>query len=230
MLFNCLIKCLGNLISASEERLPAANCQPPVASRKKPATSKWCCIFLMLLNSLLWTLAAQAAITEKVLPDVFTDVVDKFSSLGDRSTGTAGNQEAAIYIRGEFERLGFEAVGSYRFSVPIMQHEKSTLTLPGRTAPIDIRPINGNAITPQTVSPPGLSGPLIYVGRGELKHFNGKQIENSIILMEMDSGENWLHAANLGARALIYIDRGGSRRLRLGEQRLFQCLTNKLLF
>ena len=218
MLFNCLIKYLGNLIPASEGRLPAASCQPPVASRKKPATSKWCCIFLMLLNSLLWTLAAQAAITEKVLPDVFTDVIDRFSSLGDRSTGTAGNQEAAVYIRGEFERLGFEAVGSYRFSVPIMQHEKSTLTLPGRTAPIDIRPINGNAITPQTVSPAGLSGPLIYVGRGELKHFNGKQIENSIILMEMDSGENWLHAANLGARALIYVDRGIFPKLFLKEK------------
>jgi hypothetical protein len=218
MLYNCLIKYLGNVIPASEGRLPAASWQPPAASRKKPATYKWSCIFLIGLNCLLWISAAKAAITEKPLPDAFTDVIDKFSVLGDRSTGTAGNQEAAIYIKKEFERLGFETVGSYRFSLPLMQHAKSTLTLSNRTEPVDIRPLKGNAITPQTVPPPGLSGPVIYVGHGELALFNGKPIENSIILMEMDSGENWLHAANLGAKALIYIDRGQFPKLFLDEK------------
>ena len=165
-------------------------------------------VVLILLSCLLWTSAAEAEITEKALPDSFSDVIDKFASLGDRSTGTAGNQEAAIYIKEEFERLGFETMGSYRFSVPIMQYEKSTLILSNRADPIDIHPIRSNAITPETAPPPGLSGPVIYVGRGELAQFNGKQIENSIILMELDSGKNWLHAANLGAKALIYIDRG----------------------
>jgi hypothetical protein len=208
MLYNCLIKYLGNVIPASEGRLPAASCQPPVAGRKQPATNKWCGICLILLNCLLWTFAAEAAITEVALPDAFTDVIDRFSALEDRSTGTAGNQEAAVYIKEEFERLGFGPVGSYRFSLPMMHHEQSTLTLSNRTEPIKIRPIKSDAITPQTVSPPGLSGPLIYVGRGELAQLNGKQIENSIILMELDSGKNWLHAANLGAKALIYVDRG----------------------
>ncbi len=177
-----------------------------------------CCILLILLKCLLWTSAAGAAISEKALPDSFTDVIDKFASLGDRSTGSAGNQEAAIHIKEEFERLGFEPMGSYRFSVPMMQHEKSTLTLSGRTEPIDIRPLYGNAITPQTVPPPGLSGPITYVGGGELEHFNGKQIENAIVLMELDSGKNWLHAANLGAKALIYIDRGIFPKLFIQEK------------
>jgi hypothetical protein len=83
----------------------------------------WYCILLILANCLLWMSAAEAAITEKALPDSFSDVIDKFSSLEDRSTGTAGNQKAAVYIKEEFERLGFETTGSYRFSVPIMQHE-----------------------------------------------------------------------------------------------------------
>jgi hypothetical protein len=218
MLYNCLIKYLGNVIPASEGRLPAASCQPPVAGRKQPATNKWCGICLILLNCLLWTFAAEAAITEVALPDAFTDVIDRFSALEDRSTGTAGNQEAAVYIKEEFERLGFGPVGSYRFSLPMMHHEQSTLTLSNRTEPIKIRPIKSDAITPQTVSPPGLSGPLIYVGRGELAQLNGKQIENSIILMELDSGKNWLHAANLGAKALIYVDRGRFPKLFFDEK------------
>ncbi|MCK5202442.1 MAG: M28 family peptidase, partial [Desulfobacterales bacterium] len=152
------------------------------------------------------------------LPDAFTDVIGKLSSLTDRSTGTAGNQEAALYIKEKLEQLGYSDLGSYRFSVPVMRNEKSTLILANRNIQIDLHPISGNAVTPQTVAPPGLSGPLIYAGRGELKHLNAKQIADSIILMELDSGKNWLHAANLGASALIYIDRGESPKIFFEEK------------
>jgi hypothetical protein len=165
-----------------------------------------------LLGCLLGVSGVAAEITEKELPDAFTDVIYKLASLGDRSTGTAGNQEAALYLKKRFEQLGFQNVGSYRFSTPVLRHARSTLILSDRNRPIDLHPIHGNAITPQTIEPPGISAPLIYAGRGELRHFNGKQITNSIILMELDSGKNWLHAANLGARALIYIDRGNSSK------------------
>jgi hypothetical protein len=161
----------------------------------------------------LWTSATAAEITEQTLPDEFTDVIRKLSSWGDRSTGTLGNQEAGIYIREKFEQLGFETVGSYRFSVPIMQHAQSTVSIPDRNLQIGLRPITSNAVTPQTVRPPGISGPLVYVAQGELHQFNRKQIENSILLMELDSGKSWLNAANLGAKALIYIDRGQSPRV-----------------
>ncbi len=164
-------------------------------------------VFWVLAGCLLWASAAAAAVTEKDLPDAFTDVIHKLSSLGDRSTGTDGNREAALYIKKKFEQLGYENLGSYRFSTPVMRHVKSTLTLSNRPNPIELRPISGNAVTPQTVGLPGISAPLIYAGRGELRDLNGKQVANSILLMELDSGKNWLHAANLGARAVIYIDR-----------------------
>ena len=137
--------------------------------------------FLILLGCLLWVSAAAAEISEKTLPDAFTDVISKLSSSGDRSTGTAGNQEAALYIKEKFEQLGYENVGSYRFSTPVMRHVQSTLTLSIRNNPIELRPISGNAVTPQTVGPPGISAPLIYAGRGELRDLNGKQIAKSLL-------------------------------------------------
>jgi hypothetical protein len=149
---------------------------------------------------------------------VFTDVIGKLYALTDRSTGTAGNQEAALFIKEKLEQLGYSDLGTYRFSVPVMRNEKSRLILAERNVQIDLHPIRGNAVTPQTVGSEGLSGPLIYVGRGELRHLNAKQIAGSIILMEMDSGKNWLHTANLGARALIFIDRGESPNLFLKEK------------
>ncbi|MDH3879105.1 MAG: M28 family peptidase, partial [Desulfobacterales bacterium] len=185
--------------------------QPPATSSQQPASrAKWYVILLTLLGCLLWISVPAAAVTEKDLPDAFTDVIHKLSSLGDRSTGTDGNREAALYIKEKFEQLGYENLGSYRFSTPVMRHVKSRLTLSNRANPIELRPISGNAVTPQTVGPPGISAPLIYAGRGELRDLNGKQVSNSILLMELDSGKNWLQAANLGARAVIYIDRGES--------------------
>ncbi|MCK5486502.1 MAG: hypothetical protein KAI86_09830, partial [Desulfobacterales bacterium] len=190
----------------------------PQLSRQTPTRRKWYCILMILLGCLLWTSAAATGITEEALPDAFTDVIGKLSSLTDRSTGTAGNQEAALYIKEKLEQLGYSDLGSYRFSVPVMRNEKSTLILANRNIQIDLHPISGNAVTPQTVAPPGLSGPLIYAGRGELKHLNAKQIADSIILMELDSGKNWLQAANLGASALIYIDRGESPKIFFEEK------------
>ncbi|MDX1707354.1 MAG: M28 family peptidase, partial [Desulfobacterales bacterium] len=150
--------------------------------------------------------------TENNLPDAFSDVIRRLAELKDRSTGTAGNEAAALYLKETFEKLGYTDVGSYRFSVPVIQHAQSQLSLPNRKRPIELNPIIGNAVTPQTVASPGFSGPLIYAGRGELVELNGKQIQNSILMMELDSGKNWLNAANLGARALIYIDRGNSTK------------------
>jgi len=200
---------------------PAAGSQQPVASHRLSVARdrrKLPWIAIAVCGCLLWFSAAGAQITEQRLPDAFTDIIGKLSSLADRSTGTAENQKAALYIKEQLEQLGYEDVGSYRFSVPLIRNEKSTLSLPDRNTQINLHPIAGNAVTPQTVAPPGLTGPLIYVGRGELKHMNGKQIENSIILMELDSGKNWLQAANLGARALIYIGRKDAPRIFFEEK------------
>ena len=198
---------------------PATRSQRPAGllirqlSRQTPARPKWYCILIIVLGCLLWISAAAAQIAEQQLPDAFTDIIGKLSSLADRSTGTAENEEAALYIKEQLEQLGYEDVGSYRFSVPVIRNEKSTLSIPNRNIQIDLRPLSGNAVTPQTVAPPGLSGPLIYAGRGDLKYLNGKQIAGSIILMELDSGKNWLQAANLGAKALIYIGRKDAPRI-----------------
>ena len=144
--------------------------------------------------------------------DDFERVIKTFVAFGNRTTGTPGARSAAVYIKDRFSQLELESVGSQWFSVPVVRHGKSFFTVTEQNITFPIRPIQANAITPQTVPPPGLEGPLVYVGHGDLRHFNGKMVEGAIILMELDSGKNWLHAANLGAKALIYVDRGVSSK------------------
>lgn len=141
------------------------------------------------------------------------DVVRTLASYGDRSTGSVGAESTAAYIKEQLTRLGFDNVQSQHFSVPVIRNRQSTLTIPAYDRKVAIRPLLGNAVMPQTIAAPGISAPLLYVGRGHPADFNGKDIAGSIILMELDSAKNWLYAANLGARALIYVDRGNSPKI-----------------
>jgi cell division protein FtsX len=135
------------------------------------------------------------------------------AGFNDRSPGTEGNRQAATYLRQRLQEIGIDTVASQSFSLPIRRHGASTLILPDRQTPAALYPLTLNAISVGGTDADGLSGPLVYVGDGRLEDFNHKPIAGAIVLMEFDSGRNWLHAANLGARALIYVDRDGANNL-----------------
>jgi len=175
------------------------------------------CFALMFIILFIVIPGVLATVSEQ-RQEAFRETVYRLSSLVDRSTGTDGNQAAAAYIKERFEQLGFETVGTHKFAVPVIQDEKSTLSIPDRNLSIPIRSLRGNAVTPQTIPPPGIQAPLVYVGNGDLPDLNGKAIEGSIILMELESGKNWLTVADLGAQALIYVDRGKSSRVLFEEK------------
>ncbi len=151
--------------------------------------------------------AARAAPDERFIGDIQT-----LAAFGDRSTGSPGNQQAAIYIRKALEESGHETVSSFRFSLPVRRHTAAALTFADNGGQVALYPLLANAVSPDTVGPEGIAGPLIYVGSGRLDEFNGREVAGAIVLMEMNSGRNWLNAANLGARALVYIDRGKTPR------------------
>jgi len=144
--------------------------------------------------------------------DVFRETVQQLSALGDRTTGSSGNETAAAYIKDRLAALGFETVDSHKFEVAVVKAKNSALTIADRGITIPIQPIHGNAVTPQTIPSAGIQAPLVYVGNGGFDDLNGKDIEGSIVLMELESGKNWLYVADLGAKALIYVDRGHSAK------------------
>ena len=144
------------------------------------------------------------------------ETVRILASLGDRSVGNEGNRQATDYIRSRLQAAEPEEFGSIDFLLPVLKQDNAALHLAGRQLPL--HPLAYNAITPENLPPEGLSGPLIYAGRGELADFNGKEVRGAIVLMEFDSMKNWLNAASLGASALIYINREVSPRAAFTEK------------
>ncbi|MCG6906152.1 MAG: peptide ABC transporter permease [Desulfobacteraceae bacterium] len=187
--------------------------KPAEPSRQIRFPLRWGCAL-----ALLAILAAAGPPAAAVEPGDFAANLKALSAWDDRSSGTPGHRAAAEAIRGRFTALGFEDVGVHRFALPLRRHTQSRIALPAQGRRTPLNPINGNAISPGTIAPEGLDGPLVYVGPGDLPNFNGTPTAGAIVLMDLTSGRNWLHAANLGAKALIYVDRGDSPRTLFEEK------------
>ncbi|MFZ0726079.1 MAG: FtsX-like permease family protein [Desulfobacterales bacterium] len=194
---------------------------PPLTAIPRPAGRKPHAQTLLAgwaAGLLSWILLSSAAAFQAPPTDTFMSDIRELAAVGDRSTGTSGCAAAAAFIRERFTELGLESVGSHLFEVPVILHQESRLFLPDRQVSVAVQPVLLNVVTPQSIPDTGLEGPLVYVGTGELHHFNGKIVEGAIVLMDIDSGTNWLHAASLGAAALIYLDGDATPKMRYEEK------------
>jgi cell division protein FtsX len=167
----------------------------------------------------LWLAGAAPCARAAAEPEArLMGTVEALAAFGDRSAGAAGSREAAAFIRKTLAALKIGEVQTQQFALPLIRRGESRLTIEARGTTIPLHPIEGNAVSPQAVPPPGIAGPLVYAADGDLSRLSGRQIEGAVLLMELDSGKNWLQAANLGAKALIYIDRRASTKALFEEK------------
>lgn len=143
-------------------------------------------------------LAADTADLDRV-------VIESLAGLGDRSLGTPGGRLAADAVEAFFKGLEAGEVGRLSYRAPAMLHGPASLAVDGGGR-VDIAPLALNAFTPGSLPPGGLAGPVVYAGAGDYRDFDGTVPRDAIVLMDLDSGRNWQAAAQLGARALVYID------------------------
>src|SRR6266568_54442 len=129
------------------------------------------------------------------------------SRVVSRVVGYPASDAAAVYVKHAFEAAGLEKVHEEALiggvTVP-MVHHPGTLEVNGRT--FAIHPLWPNLVRTSQLPKAGLRAPLIYAANGSLKEFNGRDVANSVVLVEFNSSSNWLNAARLGAKAVIFIE------------------------
>ncbi len=145
-----------------------------------------------------------------------------FASLESRVSGYPGNEEAADYILYQFQRLGLETYVQ-DFWMPTPLDRGCTLEVAGRK--FEIGALWPNLVRTCQVPPEGLEGPLIYVGQGRLSDFDGKVVENAIVLMDFNSGQRWLNAPLIGAAAVIFLEPATTTRGE-AEVKFLRCPVN----
>ena len=66
-------------------------------------------------------------------------------------------------------------------------------------------PLWPNLVRTPTLPADGLTAPLIYVGDGKLRNFNGKNVDGSVVMVDFNCAAEWMNAPRLGARAIIFV-------------------------
>jgi len=136
------------------------------------------------------------------------------ASLGSRVTGYNGCYSAAEYIKTQFRNLseyGLEMqIQNFSLVVPIDTGTSITVLSPEKKV-IKAYTLWPNFVQTSVTPPAGVTGNLVYGGKG-LTDFDGYEISDAVILMDFNSQENWLFAADLGAKAVIFIEPENTNR------------------
>lgn len=137
----------------------------------------------------------------------FSQAIRTLSDLETRRAGSPGEQKSAQFILSEFQSSGQYTVGIQTFSLPVRQKTDSRMVRTDTGKSVDLQPFISNAISPDTIGEEGITGHVIYAASGSRASFNHKPVKDAIVLMELDSGKDWINALSLGARAVVYIQR-----------------------
>ena len=145
--------------------------------------------------------AARSVSTDPALQARLQSDVSALTKFPSRAPGTPGNAQAASFMQGRFAQI-FGAnnvkVESYEVTAPVTK----SATLNGQ----HVYPLYPNAVVPSTTPLEGISAPMIYAGQGLPQNFNGQKIQGAIVVLEFNSGLAWITAADLGARAIVFLE------------------------
>lgn len=130
------------------------------------------------------------------------------SALPARIAGYPDADRAADYIEQQFRQIGLENIQREPFpiTVPVDKGAFLRYRVKGEERTVRIYSLWPNQVRTSHLPPEGVSGRLLYVGDGQLQRFRGKQVEGNIALMDFNCGANWLNAARLGAKAVVFIE------------------------
>ncbi len=160
---------------------------------------------LLFAAALCLSLAAAAAADQAAR---LTADIEFLTSNGSRAVGYPGAAAAAGLIEDRFRDLGLTDVRRQEYPVGMPVDRGASLAVEETGLPIPLLCMWPNLVRTPTLPPAGLRLPLVYAGSGEWAELNGRELEGRAVLMEFNSGLNWLRPASLGAAAVLFIEPG----------------------
>lgn len=185
----------------------------------------WCVVLLCLLLMLFSLPISAREISRNIDLRAIQDHLRFFSSLDSRVTGYPGADQSATYIRDIFRNIGLRDVMFQEFEVYVPVTYRAEMVLSGTEESIKIYPLWPNSVRVPSLPEQGFTGNLVYVGHGDVEDYDGVEISGNIVLMEFDSGTNWITAANLGASAIVFIEPKNATRSE-AEQKILSTPVN----
>ena len=139
--------------------------------------------------------------------DAFRADVEGLTAGAHRLTGTAEGQAAFEYVSRRVGEMAPDQVITQAFPAVQMRVKRCEVQVAGgRTLPL--LPMRPNGIIPPVTPPAGLSGPIVHAGDGAPEEFLDRSVEGAIVVLDYNTGDHWLRAFRLGARAVIFVAAG----------------------
>ena len=144
-------------------------------------------------------------LTAFVSPDRLRATIGEVSTkYPSRVTGYPGCDAAAQYVLRQFKQLGLENVRAEGYNVAVPRDLGSSISVGGRDFPL--HGLWPNLVRTSHTPPAGITGHLVDVNSASLFDCSGHKLNDSIALVDFNSGTDWLNAPRLGAKAVIFVE------------------------
>ncbi|MHA1995506.1 MAG: M28 family peptidase [Candidatus Hodarchaeales archaeon] len=159
-------------------------------------------------------------LSEQINQTYFANIqshITNFSTFDQsRFTGYPGYESAAAYIRDFFMSQGLENASflTYPLLVPLDKGTMIEVNGENYTA----HTLMPNSLNPGKTASDGVTGNLIYGGKGTYSELDGKKIEDAIVVLEFNSLDNWINVASLGASGVIFLPTDETNRFEAEEK------------
>ncbi len=130
--------------------------------------------------------------------------VELLASKGSRIAGYPGCESAGDYIHQQFKNIGLKDIKREPFFATVPVDVSASLKVNGKS--YKLHSVWPNLVRTSQLPKAGMSGPLMYAGSGKLSAFDGYPVDGSIVLMDFNSGSEWLNAPRLGAKAVVFVE------------------------
>jgi hypothetical protein len=121
-----------------------------------------------------------------------------------RLSGYPGAAQAADWLEEQLVQAGLDQIYRQTFRVPAPIDEGFLLT--AGDSHIPLYGMWPNSARTTGLPSEGLHTTLVYGGHGRLEELSGQTILGRTVLLEYDSGRNWLQLFGLGAAAVVFLE------------------------
>ncbi|MFW6059830.1 MAG: FtsX-like permease family protein [Phycisphaeraceae bacterium] len=97
--------------------------------------------------------------------------------------------------------------GQVRYPMTVFEPGEAHLSVAvdGESRRLPMHQLQPNLVDPSNLPEAGATGPLVYINRGRPSDLPGKSLDGAVVLMEFDSGRNWINAVELGAEVIVFL-------------------------
>jgi ABC-type antimicrobial peptide transport system permease subunit len=147
-----------------------------------------------------------AALAQMAPVERLQQTVGYFAGLGSRVVGYPGADSSARYIEGQFRTIGLDEVTVHEYDVSIPVEKGGFLRVEADGRQFPIYGLWPNLMKTSNLPLGGLSGRLIDGHAGNFADLDGQDVDGAFVLLDFNSGDNWLNAAYLGAAGVLFIE------------------------